>query len=96
MASLKVFGGVVHRHGGQYRAVVAVSSQRKAAQALGVSLKYLQKWCSITHNEKELEIALANPGQVFMRKFNGDFKPAVLFWGCEVRTKDVDSDRVTI
>lgn len=80
MAKLKVFGGLVfgdqHK---QCRAIIATTSQAKAADSVGVSLSHFRGYWSETGNEVELSTALAKPGQVFMERGSRDrdFRPVV-------------------
>ncbi|MGE8063800.1 hypothetical protein [Pseudomonas sp. NPDC089569] len=63
--ALKVFGGLTMVKGKQVRTIVAASSQKKAAELVGVSLSYLRGYWSETGNAVELKTALSQPGVVF-------------------------------
>lgn len=83
MAKIKVFGGLVFRGDKQVRAIVASTSKAKAAAAVDESPhQFGNFWCE-TGNQKELQIALANPGQVFVASssMGKDFSPIVLVGG---------------
>ena len=65
---LKVWGGLIRVCSvGQLRAVVAATSQAKAAEALGISLSELRGWWGLTGNKAELSAAISRPGMVFIR-----------------------------
>lgn len=64
---LKVYGGMTCISGkGQVRGIVATTSQKNAAELFGCSLSHFRNYCGETGNEKELEIALANPNVLFV------------------------------
>lgn len=65
MAKLKVYGGLVIVGGKQRRAVVATTSQKRAAFLFEVSLYEFNNYFCETVNEAELEVALAKPEVVF-------------------------------
>ncbi len=68
MAKVKVWGmALPARSCAQARAIVAVTSQRKAAAAFGVSLHELRGYACITGNQEEIRTAMAAPGTVFSR-----------------------------
>ena len=71
MSKLKVYGGLTfHKEQGklvQHRTIVATTSQKRVAELTGESLYYIQNYWAITGNEEELEIALKNPEQVFLK-----------------------------
>lgn len=71
MSKLKVYGGLTfHAKQGklrQLRTIVATTSQKRVAELTAESLHSIQKYWAITGNEKELEIALKNPEQVFLK-----------------------------
>jgi hypothetical protein len=83
---LKVWGGLIFRGGKQCRTVVAATSQAKAAEALGCTLSEIRGWWAETGNKKELEVALAKPGQVFIQATpnGGDYLPKVRIGGAWV------------
>ena len=87
MARMKVFGGLVHTGAReQCRAIVATTSQAKAAEALHCTLHELRGWWSETSNKNELAAALPQPGQVFMASssMGHDFRPVVRIGGAWV------------
>lgn len=63
MAS-KVFGGLKPVQGKQLRTIVAASSQKQAAELLGVSVSYLRDYFVVTGTPAEVAAALAAPGVV--------------------------------
>jgi hypothetical protein len=65
---LKVFGGILYLQGGEHRAIIATSSQKKAAEIVGVSLWSFRKYWTETGNKKELEAALSEPEVVLVSK----------------------------
>lgn len=64
---LKVYGTYTHLRGvtGQVRAIVATTSQKKAAELLHVSLYDFRYFGCETGNPHEIETAMAEPGAVF-------------------------------
>jgi hypothetical protein len=67
VAKLKVFGGCFD---GKNRVICAAPSQKACVENLkaagvNVSLHYFREHACDTGNEEELEIALANPGEVY-------------------------------
>jgi hypothetical protein len=81
---LKVWGGRIMVHnpaaGRSYcRAVVAATSQAKAAQALFCSLRELRNYWAVTGNKKEIALALSQPGCVFAQtsETDDDYLPKV-------------------
>jgi hypothetical protein len=69
--ALKVYGGLTMLHGKQVRTIVATTSQKAAAELVGISLSYLRGYWSETWNRQELEVALAQPGTVFRTDLKG-------------------------
>lgn len=69
--ALKVFVGLTMVHGKQVRTIVATTSQKKAADLVGVSLSMVRGYWSETWNEQELQVALAQPGTVFRTAYKG-------------------------
>lgn len=70
-ARVKVFGGMVTRIGlshRQMRAIVACSSQAKAAQIVGESIGAIQKYWSVTGNPAEVVAANRRPGVLLVAK----------------------------
>lgn len=72
----KVFGGHVILNGDPHRAIVAATSQRKAAIAIGVGVSTIRKYWSVTGNKVEVLIATRHPGIVFVcdREFSAPQK----------------------
>ena len=68
MTKLKVYGGFIFIKTDQCRTIVATTSQRIVAELLDLTLHEIQNYWSITGNEEELAIALANPGRVFVKE----------------------------
>lgn len=82
MAKLKVYGGndfeVVNGRRKQVRVIVAATSQKAAAEAVGISLSALRSDWSETWNDLELETAMSAPGVVFHTSGTGsekDYRP---------------------
>lgn len=75
---LKVFGGLTLVEGRQVRTIVAASSQKEAAELLGITVRHLRDYWPQTGNALEVETALAQPGVVFNAVDNKgrEFKPA--------------------
>ena len=62
---LKVYGGLMYGRGQvQVRTIVAASSQKQAAELLGIGLSKLRGCWGCTGDETELAAALACPGTV--------------------------------
>lgn len=76
--ALKVFGGLTFVGGKQVRTIVAAKSQKAAAEAVGISLGEFRNYWAETGNDQELEIALPQPGIVFIEAVprSGEFQPA--------------------
>lgn len=71
---LKVFSGLMHGRGRvQVRTIVAATSQKHAAELLGIGLSELRGWWSCTGNETELAAALACPGTVLQASTTTSF-----------------------
>ena len=68
---LKVFGGPHNFCGKVVRAIVAAASQKEAARLTGESLNHIRSRWVVTQNVEELEIALGEPGVVFIVDKNG-------------------------
>lgn len=69
---LKVFGCGIYigryrkdKGRGQRRAIVATTSQKKAAEAMGITLYEFRTYGCETGNKKEIEQAMSSPGTVF-------------------------------
>ena len=59
---LRVYGGwAINTAGKQERVVIAVHNQKEITNILRISLSHINKFWSITGNEKEVELALQNP-----------------------------------
>lgn len=73
---MKVFGGIIFRNGKQVRAIVATTSQKRAAELVGVSLSELRDYWSVTGNDIEMQTACSEPGRVFVAStiMGNDFK----------------------
>lgn len=80
MAKLKVFGGLMMGSRRQVRVIVAASSQSKVASLVGETLGTIRGYWVESGNDRELALALANPGQVFRARdsCSGNYKPVVL------------------
>ncbi len=74
--ALKVFGGLLFKQGKQIRHIVSASSQKKAAELLGVSVGEVRSLWAQTGNKIELEVALAQPGTVFLKVSDSNYEPA--------------------
>lgn len=66
-AKLKVYGSVPD---GRNRCIVAAASFKAAAEAMGITYRYLRAYGSQTFNVEEVETALAEPGIPFARHMN--------------------------
>ena len=64
---MKVYGMIVQGPGRQYRAIVAVKTQKQAAEAFRVKLHHFRDYASATGNEHEVAVAMSKPGAVFWR-----------------------------
>jgi len=66
-SKLKVFGVryIDHRYP-RARAVVAATSRTRAGKLIGVSSHEMQHFASVTHNEAEVEWALAHPNEAWV------------------------------
>jgi hypothetical protein len=64
---LKVWGINID---GVHRCIVAATSGRQAAMLFDVTVSYLYGWGSETGNEEELNLALDQPGTVFIKRDN--------------------------
>ena len=62
---LKVYG---IPYMGRYRRIVATTSWAKAAEAIGVGVRYARDYGSITGNESEIFVAMSSPGDAFQAK----------------------------
>ncbi|KKL13035.1 hypothetical protein LCGC14_2529790 [marine sediment metagenome] len=67
----KVYGGMSFHKGKQVRAIVATKTKKKARELFDISYSYFTDYFGETGNEKELEIALANPEIVFCTAIQG-------------------------
>lgn len=66
MAKLKVYGGVERGRGkSEVRTIVATTSQKRAAEILGLSLSAIRNYYDESGCELELKVALAEPESVF-------------------------------
>lgn len=81
MSKMKVFGGAMFVRGHrQMRAVVACTSQKAAAAVTGQTLGEIRTyWCE-TGNAVEVELALSQPGVIFVGSLNSartkaDYQP---------------------
>ncbi len=61
---LKVFGGMHFREGRCVRAVIAATSQKKAARIIGVSMYGFRGYWTETGNKDEIALALQYPNTV--------------------------------
>jgi len=62
---LKVFGSITAINGKRCRTIVAATTQKEAAELIGISsYEFHTYWCE-TGNEQELKVALAKPNTVF-------------------------------
>lgn len=68
MSKLKVFGATIE---GQYYAVFAASSKKKAAEAFGMSAYEMQRSINVTGNAGDIARAMSKPGQLFVRVLDG-------------------------
>lgn len=74
---MKVFGLTTTINGRTRRIIVATTSQAKAVAALhevglrNISLSFFRDYAGPTANEAELEVALAEPGVVFVSRDMG-------------------------
>jgi len=71
----------------QVTAIVAASSQRKAADALNVGLHHFRGYASETGNRIQIEVATAQPGVVFWQSINACGKDADLWFSWEAQPK---------
>ncbi len=62
--ALKVFGGLKQVRDKQLRTIVAASSQKQAAELLGISVSFLKDFFPVTGTPAEVAAALAAPGIV--------------------------------
>lgn len=69
---LKVYGC---NEDGRYRAIVAATSQKAAAELIGISVNHLREYGSQTGNAKEIEIAMRRPGMVWRRHMSRPHYP---------------------
>jgi hypothetical protein len=74
---LKVFGGLKMVGGQPVRTIVAASSQKRAAELLGVSVSFLRDYYPVTSKATELKAALALPEVVLQASSDrgDDFQP---------------------
>ena len=64
---LKVWGGVMSTQSGrQKRCIVATRTKKRAMELLGCSITDFNNFFCETHNKRALEIALADPEQVYV------------------------------
>lgn len=80
MARVKVYGALtlaspairqaLETHHVQCRQIVAATSQRAAAEAMGVTLREFRFRGSETFNDVEVGLAMAKPGTVFVADLN--------------------------
>ena len=63
---LKAFGGLLFRGGKQVRSVLATTSQKKAADILDMSLYEFRNYWGETFNDKEVSVAMSEPGKIFI------------------------------
>lgn len=85
--SLKVWGGLIHMgRREKARAVVAATSQAKAAEALHITVSELRGWWAVSGNKDDCGAALSQPGRVFMAtsSLGKDFRPVVRIGGAWV------------
>lgn len=75
---LKVFNGFLRGRGkSRVKTIVAASTQKAAAELLGISISELRRCWLVSENSAELEVALAHPGKVFQASsmYANDFLP---------------------
>jgi hypothetical protein len=72
--TLKVWGGGISVAGKNRRAIVAASSQREAAELVGIPLNRLRDYWPVTGNAREVREAMANPRTVLYYAGN-EFDP---------------------
>lgn len=75
---MKVFSGLYsialasdESHHAQHKAVVATTSQKKAAEIVGVSLRDIATYWSLTGNKDDIAIALARPETLMIKSGSG-------------------------
>jgi hypothetical protein len=66
MNMLKVFRV---NYDGRNRRIVAATSQKQAAELLGMSLSGFRAYGSVTCNKEEVEIAMREPGAVWSKGY---------------------------
>jgi hypothetical protein len=59
---LTVWGTDIFHAGRQCRAIVASSTKKAAAEALGLSIREFNTWAESTGNADELDLAMSTPG----------------------------------
>lgn len=79
---MKVYGWVPFQKGKQVRAIVAAQSFAAASRASEAANlgKIRREYVSVTGNQDELEVALSDPGTVFVTSLNyprDDYKPTI-------------------
>lgn len=76
---MKVFNGSLFiKNSEQVAACVAAKNMAEAARLTGLPVGQIKKYWSVTKNEKQCAVALAQPGVVLIRKlydWDGEWKP---------------------
>lgn len=80
VGELKVYDGVESVNGKEARVIVAATSQRTAVAALaqfgiGISVRRLMTYWTISSDQRASEIALSQPGQAFGQRPDNAFYP---------------------
>jgi hypothetical protein len=85
MASrLKVYGGWIIRpnvgSSPQCKVVVAAKSRAEVARLLDVGIRHVTNFMSETGNAKDIEVAMSEPGTVFLRPMDPSPDPNDAGW----------------
>ncbi|MFS0884945.1 hypothetical protein [Aeromicrobium sp. 179-A 4D2 NHS] len=84
MAKLKVYGLTTFSRrvpgpangSNQCNAVIASTSKKAAAEALGMNVYNFNQWASETGNALSIEIAMSDPGVVFLAPLDHGYRDA--------------------
>lgn len=83
--ALKVFSGLVKVMGIQRPTIVAATTQKRASELLGVSIRIMCDYWEVSEDQTEITVATAQPETVFRASkiLAKDFEPVV----CPISTK---------
>lgn len=70
MSKLKVYGVTTFINGKQVRAVVATTTQSRAAKLIGTTPHQVRTYGSVSHNKEDMIVCLSNPETAYYHGIN--------------------------